>query len=453
VPTATRQAFGRQQAFDFAARSVVWGLSLFGLMRLGWFEAHALLPLTRLQAQVATSAFGAPSASIDVTLACSAADAFALCAGAILAYPSRWALRLGGLAGATLLILGLNTIRIGTLGRAAGSAQWFHALHIYVWPAALTVILAVYAFAWMRFTDERGTRVSADALPPRTVQLTTRFAVLTLVLVAVYIAASPIYLESSAVLAVAAFVARAAAWVLRHVGVEASATANLLSTPRGGFVVTQECISSPLIPVYLAAIGAFSRTWRGGALALLATVPLFIGLGIARLLVVALPAALVGSPMFLIHAFFQLLLAVVVVFVAAVWVHGVGATAWRRALVGVMLGFACVYLLGLPLAGLLTWMFAANTPLPDPQGAIALLAPFQVGLYVALFVAAFAILKWRSFVIGLALLGLSQVAALAMLHIVASHALTPHVRDVRAWALGIPLLLVGWMVAHDRPHH
>ncbi len=179
MPTATRQAFGRQQAFDFAARSVVWGLSLFGLMRLSWFEAHALLPLTRLQAQVATSALGAPSASIDVTLACSAADAFALCAGAILAYPSRWALRLGGLAGATLLILGLNTIRIGTLGRAAGSAQWFHALHIYVWPAALTVILAVYVFAWMRFTDERRTRVSADALPPRTVQLTTRFAVLT----------------------------------------------------------------------------------------------------------------------------------------------------------------------------------------------------------------------------------------------------------------------------------
>jgi hypothetical protein len=187
--------------------------------------------------------------------------------------------------------------------------------------------------------------------------------------------------------------------------------------------------------------------------ALLATVPLFIGLGIARLLVVALPAALVGSPMFLIHAFFQLLLAVVVVFVAAVRVHGVGVTAWRRGLVGVILGFACVYLLGLPYAGLLTWMFAANTLLPDPQGAIALLPPFQVGLYVALFVAAFAILKWRPFVIGLALLGLSQVAALAMLHIVASHALTPHVRDIRAWALGIPLLLVASMVAHDRPHH
>jgi exosortase/archaeosortase family protein len=453
VPTVTRPAFGRQQAFDFAARSVVWGLSLFGLMRLSWFEAHALLPLTRLQAQVATSAFGAPSASIDVTLACSAADAFALCAGAILAYPSRWALRLGGLVGATLLILGLNTIRIGTLGRAAGSAQWFHALHIYVWPGALTVILAVYAFAWMRFTDERGTRVSADALPQWTVQLTTRFAVLTVVLLAVYIAASPIYLGSSDVLAVAVFVARAAAWVLHHLGVEASATANMLSTPRGGFVVTQECISSPLIPVYLAAIGAYSRTWRWGALAFLATVPLFIALGIARLLVVALPAVLVGSPMFLIHAFFQLLLAVVVVFVAAVWVHGVGVTAWRRALVGMTLGLACVYLLGLPYADLLTWTFAANAPLPDPQGAIALLPPFQVGLYVALFVAASAILKWRPFVIGLALLGLSQVAALAMLHIVASHALTPHVRDVRAWALGIPLLLVGWMVAHDRPHH
>jgi hypothetical protein len=236
--------------------------------------------------------------------------------------------------------------------------------------------------------------------------------------------------------------------------VEATATANMLSTARGGFVVTQECISTPLIPVYFAAIAAYSRTWRWRALAVLATVPLFVGLGIARLLVVALPAALVGSPMFLIHAFYQLLLAAVVVFLAAAWTHGVGTTAWRRAFVGGILGVAGVYVFGPAYARLLTSIFAATTPLHDPQGAVALLPPFQAGLYVALFVAAFADFKWRPFVIGLALLGLSQIAALAVLHLAASHAaLTPHVRDVRAWALAIPLLLVAAMATYDRPRH
>src|SRR6202011_281755 len=107
-------------------------------------------------------------------------------------------------------------------------------------------------------------------------------------------------------------------------GVQAAATANMLSTARGGFVVTQECVSTPLIPAYLAAVFACENSWRWRAFALVAAPPLFVGLGIARLLVVALPASLVGSPIFLIHAFYQLLLAGVVVFLAAFWRHGGG---------------------------------------------------------------------------------------------------------------------------------
>jgi hypothetical protein len=126
----------------------------------------------------------------------------------------------------------------------------------------------------------------------------------------------------------------------------------------------------------------------------------------------------------------------------------------RRAFVGGILGVAGVYVFGPAYTRLLTSIFAATTPLHDPQGAVALLPPFQAGLYVALFVAAFADFKWRPFVIGLALLGLSQIAALAVLHLAASHAaLTPHVRDVRAWALAIPLLLVAAMATYDRPRH
>lgn len=467
MPTDTLQQYRHTQALNFALRGVAWSLGLFGLMRVGWVETHAVLPLTLLQARVAASGFGTPALPIEVTLACSGADALALCAGAILAYPATWPMRLRGAGGGIVLILALNTVRIGALGRAAAAPVWFDALHVFVWPALLTVAIAGYVFTWMRVADTRhhgspqrrlrsqraasesaGSASSAVNPSP----LTGRFVWLTAVFLVLFSAASSLYLESAAVLAVAAFVARAAAVTLRLIGIDARATANVLSTARGGFLVTQECITTPLIPVYVAAAFAYSTTWRPRVLALLAAVPLFVGLGVARLLVVALPAALIGSPLFLIHAFYQLLLAAVVVGLAAFWRHGAGATAWRRAMLGGAVGAAIVYLVGPLYARTLASAFAGGAPLEDPQGALAFLPAFQVGLYVALSVAACLVFDWRRLLAGLGLLGLSQIALFAALHVVIRHAgVVPHVRDVRAWALAGPLLIVVAMVTYDRP--
>ena len=60
------------------------------------------------------------------------------------------------------LILGLNTLRIATLGRAAASPAWFYALHVYVWPAVLTLAIAGYVLGWMRFADRRALRVNTS---------------------------------------------------------------------------------------------------------------------------------------------------------------------------------------------------------------------------------------------------------------------------------------------------
>jgi hypothetical protein len=281
--------------------------------------------------------------------------------------------------------------------------------------------------------------------------LTPRFVLLTAGFLVLFAAASPLYLKSAGVLSVAAFIASAGAFALRLLGVQAAASANVLSTSRGAFLVTQECISTPLIPVYFAAVLAYSPSWGRRALAFVAAAPLFVGLGIARLLVVALPPV-VGSPLFLIHAFYQLLLAAVVVLVAAFWRHGAGAIAARRALLGGTLGCLFVYLLGPFYTAALASVYAKGAPLLDPQGAIALLPAFQVGLYIALFVAAFLVVNWTSFVAGLALLALSQVAIFASVELLGRHAgLTPEVRDVRAWALAGPLLLVVAIVAYERP--
>jgi len=459
VPTDTARW---TSARNFTLRAAAWSLALFGVLRLDWVETHGVLPLTQLQGRLAVGLCGKPVLPVAATLACSGADALALCLGVILAYPARWRMRLAAAGGGLGLILVLNTLRIGSLGRVAGSPAWFEVLHVYLWPAVLVLSIAGYVFAWMRIADCRLAVGAAPGLSARSAaahaerqpeRLTRRFVLLAAAFLLLFVAASPLYLESSRVLAVAAFVARAAAAGLRLLGVEASAAGNVLSTPRGGFTVTQECIFTPLIPVYLAAVLACSDRWPRRALGLLATAPLFVGLGIARLLVVALPAALVSSPVFLVHAFYQLLLAAVVVFLAAFWRHGAGGMALRRALLAVVLGSALILLLGEPGTRFAAWAAgmlggaasssAANPRLDDPQGAIALLPAMQVGLYVALWVAAFSAAGWRRFLAGLAFLALTQMAALLGLHALANCCgLTPHVRDVRAWAVVGPLLAI-----------
>jgi exosortase/archaeosortase family protein len=461
VPTDIARASRPSSARSFALRGAAWSLALFGVMRLHWFEVHAVLPLTHLQAWIAASGFGTPALPIQVTLACSGADALALCVGAILAYPVLWQMRLAGAAGGTALILALNTVRIGTLGRAVGSPGWFEALHVYVWPALITLAIAGYVFTWMRYADgdatltwPRSSRPAIEGPEPAmpTARVTRTFVWLTVAFLGVFTAASPLYLDSAAVLAVAAFVARAAAVALNVVGIQAGATGNLLSTARGAFVVTQECISTPLIPVYLAAVFAAPGHWRRRALALAALVPLFVALGIARLLVVALPSALIGSPLFLVHAFYQLLLAAVLVTLMAMWRHGVGAPAGRRALAGILAGAVLAYLLGPASARAVAWAFADGMPLADPQAAIAFLPAFQVGFYLALSLAAFGAFTWRPLLAGLAVLGVSQVTAVAALHFLVRHSgIAPHVRDVRAWAIAGPLLLIVALVTYARP--
>ncbi|MDP2052740.1 MAG: archaeosortase/exosortase family protein, partial [Acidobacteriota bacterium] len=279
-------------------------LALFGALRLPWTEAVLLLPLTRAQGLLAERLFGAPSLPVQVTLECSGAEVLALCAGAVLAYPVRWRARLAGAAVGIGLILLLNTLRIGTLGLVVASPVWFNRLHLFLWPTLLTLVVAGYVFTWMALADRSARKVSSTR---------AAFPVLAAVFLIAFAVASPWYLESPGVLALGGVIATAAAALLSGVGMSAYAVSNVLVTSRGAFIVTQECVTTPLIPIYLAAVGAYAVNWRWLVAGVLAAAPLFTALGIARLLVVALPAAVVASPTFLVHAFYQLLLGAVVV--------------------------------------------------------------------------------------------------------------------------------------------
>ena len=356
--------------------------------------------------------------------------------------PGRWRRRLAGAAGGAGLILGLNTVRIGTLGRVAASPAWFNALHVYVWPAVLTLAIAGYVFGWMRLADRRQTLAEeAVAVGPSSSerpQPTRRFVFFTAAFLLLFSAASPLYLESTGVLALAGFIARAAAATLGIVGVSAHAAANVLWTPRGGFLVTQECISTPLIPVYLAAICAYSTTWRRLILGVLATAALHRpghratpggGPAGCRGGLAAIPGARLLSI-----------------------APRRGGRVPRRAVAPRRPNGAA------PRAGRRHRGRSVRPPARSvvharghvsgrraarrSAGAIAFLPAFQVGLYLALWVAAFVAVGWKRFLAGLAVLELTQTAGLLALHALASHSgLTAHVRDVRGWAVAGPLIV------------
>jgi exosortase/archaeosortase family protein len=454
-------------ARSFALRLIAWSLALFGLLRLPWVGIHILLPVTRLQAAAGSALVGPSSLPVEATLACSGADALALCLAAILAYPARWRMRAAGVAGGAAVILALNTLRIGTLGRAAAWPRLFDALHIYAWPAVLTVAIAGFVFTWMHASDrqrwarpERAKRVEgADPVPTQTAppappappehdwRVTRLFALVAATFLLLFTLASPLYLENARVLALAGVVARAAAFLLRVLGVSATATASVLATPRGSFLVTQECISTPLIPVYLAAVLVYSRTWWTRALWTAAGVPLFVGLGIARLLVVAVPAGLDTSPAFFIHAFSQLLVAAGMVCGLAIWRYGARAGALARAVAALALAIAFVRLLGAPYTHAILGFSTAPTAVGDSQGALMFLPAFQFGLFLALWVAAFIPSGWTRFLCGASLLAAIQIAVAGGVQLLASHAgIAPLVRDIRAWALLGPALIIATVV-------
>ncbi len=421
----------------FVARAVAGSLAFFAVLRLPWTEAHLLLPATRAQGQWAEGLFGAPTLPVQVTLACSGADVLALCLGAVLAYPVRWRTRLLGAAMGAALVLGLNTLRIGTLGQAVASPGWFTALHLYVWPAVLTLAVAGYVFTWMRFADRTAAVPEIATLP----QPTRRFILFAGFFLLLFVGAAPLYAGSAGMLRVGGSMASAAAWVLALAGVSGHAAANVLWTSRGAFIVTSECIATPLIPMYCAAVCAYAPSWRHAGLGALAAVPLFGLLGVIRLLLVALPEVVMTSPTFLVHAFYQVLLGAIVVGVASAWRHGRAAAAWRVP-AGIATALVVTFLYGPAYTGAVVEL--AGPVANDPQGAIALLPVFQVALFLALWVAAFASVGWAYFLGGVAVLGLTHVAGLEALQALGSQA--DPTLGVRAWAVGGPVLLCAGVV-------
>ena len=170
-------------------------------------------------------------------------------------------------------------------------------------------------------------------------------------------------------------------------------------------------------------------------------------LGIARLLVVAIPAGLDRPPAFLIHAFSQIAVAAGMVCVAARWrVRRRRTDVCARAAAALLIAIAFVRLLGAALHER-DPAVQPHALSPIAQGALLFLPAFQFGLFLALWVAAFVPSGWTRFLCGASLLAAIQIVVSGGVQLLVVHAgIAPLVRDVRAWALLGPVLIIAAVV-------
>jgi len=448
----------RRRAAVFLLSSLGWSLGLFALLRAPWVEERLVRPATRIQEDAAEYYVGRPAAPIAVTLECSGADVIALCLGVILACPVSWRVRLAGTGGGVALILGLNTLRIATLGQAAASPALFRALHLQVWPAILVLAAGTYVFAWMRGVlstrargpEETGTR--AVTLSP----LLRRFAPRAAALLVGFALCGPWIARSETLLVAGAWAVQTAAFVLSVAGIAAAASGNVLATSRGAYTVTPECLATALIPLYLAGVLAARLSWPRRVLALVAAPPLFASLAIARLLLLALPPAVAPSPLFLVHGFHQMVLAVAAVALFALWREPPTPGRWPRAARRAALALGAAAALAVLAGGALTAtvlgaarIVAALVPRTltvltapgDAQGALALLPVYQAALLLGLAIATLS--GWRRALWAFGALLASQVLLLVVLGEMAAPDRVPaHALLVRGWAVAVPVALM-----------
>jgi exosortase/archaeosortase family protein len=427
----------------------------FGVLRAPIVEARILTPLTSFQGTIAAwHTGGSAPMPVAVTLACSGADVIALCLAVTLAYPVAWRRRVAGAALGLVSILGLNTVRIGSLA-ALSSTPYFDLAHVYFWPALLTVATLAYVAAWMWMADGHASWGGVEFGDPR-----LRFAAFAVVLVVAFAAAAPWMMESAAVLALARVAAASAAALLEGAGLTATHTNRLLTTPYGSFFVTGECVTTPLMPLYVAGVLAAPLSRSRRLAALLAFVPVFAILTTLRLLTLAVPPAVVRSPLFLTHGFHQIVLAVGLVCLAAVLARRPDVPGrLRHAGAGIVAGALIVALAGdaytqvlLAAAGQVArvapWMLTTLAAASDDQGALAILPALQVALFGSLWIAAVGLTRLRRFGVGFGILAATQMALLGAAGLLGLAGLGLPVVATRAWALAVPAALL-WLLA---PH-
>ena len=228
--------------------------------------------------------------------------------------------------------------------------------------------------------------------------------------------------------------------------------------------------SHPRVPPH-AVLARLSGGDRGDALVGPAAhagdaflLPLFFALGVARLLALALPAAIVTAPLELVHGFYQLVggLALIGIVAAAREVASPavdGALRWTTGwsfAAGIAGAFVTAAVAGstwtrfvVEGAAILSTM-AAHTvtmiPRDEFQGALAMLPTYHLGLLAGFWVVLTHARRPGRALIALGLLAAADVGILALIGEARAHlGVVPHMLVIRAYAIAVPAALA-WLL-------
>jgi exosortase/archaeosortase family protein len=440
----------------FSALALGWSIGLFALLRQPWVERVIVGALIDVQRTLALWYGAQPSGVVSITASCSGADAAALCLGATLAYPVAWRQRLAGALGGLLLILTINTARIGTLLTITPGTPRFELLHLYVFPALLVAAILVYVLTWSRAVDHRASAARTNRV--------AMFGGTALVLLLAEAALAPWAMTHAWLLRSSEWVATIARLGFDLIGVTAAGAGSLVTLGASSFRVTPECLLTPTLPVYLAAVVAAPLTKQQRWAGLAAALPFFFALAVVRVLVLAIPTTLVSTPVIVVHGFFQICLGIVVIAGASIIAsrRDDGATPdasnerapqVKRAIVACAGASVVAAVLGAGWAQMVELVASiAVRVVPhtqsvlhrpdDVQGALLLLPGFQLALLAGLWLAVGRGAAWRRLPGALLCLLATQLALLIVIGELRAHAgIEPHAIAIRAWAVSAPLVL------------
>ena len=440
------------QIRTFLTKAILWNVALFAMLRLSWIADPIADAAIRFQTSLISWYGARPHPGIVVTSNCSGLDVVALCLGIVLSYPAVWRRRISGALTGIAILVGLNAVRIATLYAVADEPGLLRVLHVYLWPIALTVVTVAYVWLWIQGSGRR-------RLAPS--RAWTRFFKYSAAGLASYAVIVPWAFTSAGLQVAGGWTVAAGVAILGALGADVHSTGNLLITGRGTFQVTNECLFTPMVPLYLSALFAMplSRVRRATWVAL--GLPLFFGLGVARLLVLALPPFLIERPAFLAHGFYQLLAGGLAIVVAAhvALRRQSGSAASRRALFAVTMAGTAGLAIGpawnfalLATGGVVQKVLPATlTSLSvagDDQGALALLPAFQMALTIGLWIALIGGHGYRRLARALCAVAGTQIVLLAVLGSLELAGIHPHALVIRGWALVGPLVLASaWALA------
>jgi len=144
----------------FAAIMVPFSAYFFGVFTQGaLFQGYlvlnaklaaGLLALLGSEVVAEGAAIHSPTVSLQIRYGCDAIFPSALFVAAVLASPVPFRSRLPGLLIGTVVLLGINIVRIATLywAKFAFGRAWFHWLHIDIWQPAFVFLALLFWVIW-----------------------------------------------------------------------------------------------------------------------------------------------------------------------------------------------------------------------------------------------------------------------------------------------------------------